>query len=174
MILEITKKESQVVKVVTQKTEIIASVIDSFSQYFTSQKFKIKKTADTILATQKKSEVELWLPNADERYYGNYAMFRLTVDLKNMQEFLIILNKNNFDINGNPCNGSFYFKLVQQSKRNNLNKSEYPRFENFEDLLDAAVNYDSFGESESRSSHNDSFTDDFEEDSISIIRTGTD
>jgi hypothetical protein len=154
-------------KIITaNRPDIAISLDEAFSQYFLSQGFKLKKNSDTLVAERKKSLIELWLPDSSER---NFSMFRLIIDLKAPQEYLVIMNKVDPGWQ-RENNDELPFKLVQQAKKNCLSQSVYPKFRNFEDLLDYAMKEAS--NPASQVSYDASLNEDYPEEGIFIKKTG--
>ncbi len=85
-------------KMADRKYKIISSVIDTFKQYFSSKNYKIKKISDEISANKKGFHITLKFPNAEERFFGAFIVFKLYVESKTNQEFTIMVNESG----GNP------------------------------------------------------------------------
>lgn len=165
---EVIQMNDHQLKQSVRNSSIVCSVSDIFSNYFISQNFKIKRSLDIIIASQKKSLVELWLPKLEDANNGNYIIFRLSVDLKTVQEFLIIMSNSNPIGNENDNEGNFYFKLVNQKKRNYQSNSDYPIFASFEELLNSAVDESS---QQDICREKEQFIDENSEESVTIIKS---
>lgn len=141
-----------------QKTELVSSVSETFRRYFLSQNFKVKNTSEVFIAIQKKSVVELWLPQIDDTLNTPYILFRLSLDLKAVRDYLVILNISEKD--------KFSFKLVQQLKMNGRGNYDYPQFQSFDELLNVAIHESSH---QNNYVENETFQNDYFEESITVL-----